>query len=218
LDDPREPIKARVVLGGPFSVPSASWNLGPMQGLMLLLTPDALQLMCGFDPASHLNRLTDAREVLPHDWWALCEQVLAEPDDASRIRRIEDFIEPRWMAVRPGHVLAHRYHDWTQGLALRAARSGPGLSLRQLERRVKLWAGQPMRELQGVSRLERAFYEVVAAEERGALSFAAVAAESGYADQSHFTRVTRRMTGFAPAELKRRIRTEEPFWAYRAWI
>jgi AraC-like DNA-binding protein len=219
LDDPREPMAARVMLGGPFNAPSASWNAGPMQGVMLLFMPDALQLMTGFDPAAHLNRLSDVRETLPPHWCAMCEQVLAEPDDAARVRCIEDFLEPRWAAVRPRQALAaHRYHDWAQGLAMRAAQSSAGASLRQVERRIKLWAGQPMRELQGVSRLERAFFDGVAAEEAGRLNFAELAAGSGYADQAHLTRVTRRLTGFAPAELNRRIHAEEPFWAYRAWM
>jgi len=218
LHDPRAPLDGPIILGGPFRDPGASWNVGPMQGMMLMLTPDALQLMTGFDPASHLNRLTDARKSLPPDWCAFCEAVLADPDEASRVRRIEDFLEPRWAAVRPGQALAHRYHDWSIGLATRAAQSAVGLSLRQLERRVKLWTGQPMRELQGVSKLERAFFDAVAAEERGPLNFAAIAVDNGYADQSHLTRVTRRLTGFAPAELNRRIHTEEPFWAYRVWM
>jgi AraC-like DNA-binding protein len=219
LDDPREPIAARIVLGGPFNTPSVSWNDGPMQGLMLMFMPDALQLMTRFDPAAHLNRLSDIHETLPPDWCAMCEQVLSDPDDATRVRRIEDFLAPRWAAVRPRHALAgHRYHNWAQGLAMRAAQSSAGSSLRQIERRIKLWAGQPMRELQGMSRLERAFFDGVAAEEAGRLNFAELAAGSGYADQAHLTRVTRRLTGFSPAELNRRIHAEEPFWAYRAWM
>ncbi|HEX7637225.1 MAG TPA: helix-turn-helix domain-containing protein [Burkholderiaceae bacterium] len=218
LDDPREPIDARIVLGGPFNLPSASWNPGPMQGVMLMLTPDALRLMTGFDPAAHLNRLSDVRTVLPPEWCAFCEALLADPDDAARVRRIEDFLEPRWQAVRPREALAHRYQEWMEGLAMRAAQTAAGSSLRQLERRIKLWAGQPMRELQGVSKLERAFFDAVAAEEAGRLNFASLAVDSGYADQAHLTRVTRRMTGFAPAELNRRIHSEEPFWAYRAWM
>jgi AraC-like DNA-binding protein len=219
LDDPRERIGPRVVLGGPFSQPSTSWNPGPMQGVMLMLMPDALQLMTGFDPATHLNRFSDAHESLPPEWGELCEAVLADPDDATRVRRIEAFLEPRWAAVRPRQVLAgHRYQDWAQGLALRAAQTAAGTSLRQLERRIKLWAGQPMRELQGVSKIERAFFDAVTADDAGRLNFAAVAADAGYADQAHLTRATRRMTGFAPADLNRRIHGDESFWAYRVWM
>jgi AraC-like DNA-binding protein len=219
LDDPRVPIEGRIVLAGPFNGPSVSWNTGPGHGMMLLLMPDALHLLTGLDPAAFLNRLVDASEVLPPEWHAMCEAIATEADDATRVRRLQDFLEPRWDAVRPKHALAgHRYHDWAQGLAMRAAQTSVGSSLRQLERRVKLWAGQPMRELQGISRLERAFFDAIAADGAGRLSWADVAADCGYADQSHFTRTTRRMTGFSPAELHRRIHEEEGFWAYRVWM
>jgi len=219
LDDRREPFDARIVLGGPFSRPTATWNHGPMQGVMLVFMPDALHLMTGFDPAAHLNRFSDVRTILPPEWCMFFESVLGEPDEAVQVRCIEEFLEPRWDAVRPRQALSgHRYHDWAQGLALRAAQSTAGSSLRQFERRIKLWAGQPMRELQGLGKLERAFFNAVAAEETGRLDFAMLAADNGYADQSHLTRVTRRITGFAPADLHRRIYSEEPFWAYRIWM
>lgn len=219
LGDPRVPVESSIVLAGPFNGPSASWTPGPGRGLMLLLMPDALHLLTGIDPSAFLNRFVDAREVLSPEWVAMCEDLAVETDDSSRVRRLQDFLEPRWEAVRPGHALAaHRYQDWAQGLAMRAAQTSVGSSLRQLERRVKLWAGQPMRELQGISRLERAFFDAVAADEAGRLNWASVAADSGYADQSHLTRTTRRMTGFSPAELHRRIHEEESFWAYRLWM
>lgn len=219
LDDPRVPIEGRIVLAGPFNGPSVSWNTGPGYGMMLLLMPDALQLLTGLDPSAFLNRLVNAREVLPPEWHAMCESVAEQPDDAARVRCLQDFLEPRWEAVRPKHALAgHRYQDWAQGLAMRAARTSAGSSLRQLERRVKLWTGQPMRELQGISRLERAFFDAIAADDAGSLRWADVAANCGYADQSHLTRSTRRMTGFSPAELHRRILEEESFWAYRVWM
>lgn len=219
LDDPRAPIEGRFVLGGPFNGPSVSWTAGPVHGMMLLLMPDALHLLTGLDPSAFLNRLVDVRGVLPPEWVAMCEAVAAEADDAARVRRLQDFLEPRWEAVRPRQAMAgHRYHDWAQGLAMRAAQTSVGSSLRQLERRVKLWAGQPMRELQGISRLERAFFDAIAADDAGRLSWAEVAADCGYADQSHLTRTTRRMTGFSPAELHRRIGEDEAFWAYRVWM
>ena len=38
-----------------------------------------------------------------------------------------------------------------------------------------------------------------------------------YFDQSHLCRETRRVTGFAPAELRSRIAEDESFWMYRIW-
>ncbi len=219
LDDPRDPIVPRTVLVGPFETPSVSWNVSTGCGMMLLLLPDALQLLTGIDPASLLNRYVDAHEALPADWRAMCRQVAEAPDNEARVTLIEDFLDPRWEAVRPHHAMnAQRYQDWVQGLSMRAARTAAGRSLRQVERRIKQWVGQPMRELQGISRVERAFYEVVAASGAGRLHWADIAADCGYSDQSHLTRATRRITGFAPEELRRRIYEDEGFWMYRLWM
>ena len=98
---------------------------------------------------------------------------------------------------------------------MRAATSSAGRSLRQIERRVKTWAGLPMRELRAVSRAERAFLAAMSSE--GPVNWAELAADTDYADQSHLCRETRRMTGFSPDDLRRRIVSEEAFWAYRLW-
>jgi AraC-like DNA-binding protein len=44
---------------------------------------------------------------------------------------------------------------------------------------------------------------------------AAVAAESGYSDQSHLGREVKRVTGLPPARFAERMKTDEAFWMYR---
>jgi len=219
-DDSREPFASGLLLGGPFSLPSVSYSVGEVHGMMLVLMPDALRLLTGIEPSSLVNRLVDARGLLPDEWFEWAQAMLSLPDDAARCEAVESFLTPRWQAVRPdANTLGARYEDWTTHLATRAAMTAPGRTLRQVERLVKRWAGQPMRELQGISRLEQAFYARVAAErDDDAARWADIAADCGYADQSHLTRATRRMTGFPPEELRRRIREQEGFWAYRMWM
>lgn len=212
---PHQPMPGRFVFAGPHTVPTCSWCPGEVHAMMLVLLPDALFHLLGLRPGPFVNRIVDAAEVLPPDWLAMCEAVQAAPDDDQRVRLIEDFLEPRWQAARPPQAfVGHRYHDWAQGLALRAATSAAGRSLRQVERRIQQWAGQSMRDLRTMARAEQAFFDVLAA---GEPDWAAIAVEGGYADQSHLCRETRRMTGFSPAELKQKIEEEEPFWAYRLW-
>lgn len=218
LDDPREPLPAGLVLVGPHTQPTASWNPGPVHVLSMVLMPDALQLLTGLEPASLVDRVVDGRPLLPADWQVLFAGLGALPDNEARVQRLQDFLDPRWQSVRPRQALqGHRYTDWAQGLALRATQSSAGRSLRQVERRIKAWAGQPMRELQSLGRIEQAFFAVAKTADEDRVRWADVAADTGYADQSHFTRATRRVTGFAPDELRRRIRDEEPFWLYRLW-
>jgi AraC-like DNA-binding protein len=131
---------------------------------------------------------------------------------------LQNFLLARWPhcrpdADRPGHDL----QDWVRSLTLRAAHTGLGRSLRQVERRIKHWTGLPMRELRGLTRAEQAFFDAKAAQADGAVNWADVAHHQGFADQAHLCRVTRRITGFSPEELRRRIEHDETFWVYRIW-
>lgn len=213
---PPEPRHAPVLFGGPFTRPTHTRNPGEMRAFKLLMLADAFSALTGVALERHVNRVSDAREVLPADWLAWAQRMSAAADDAERLRLLEDFLLPRWQALgtqRPGH----RYAAWTEALAVRAATSAAGRSLRQLERRIKAWAGLPMRELRAVSRAENAFYAVAAAETDAGVNWADIAAGSDYADQSHLCRETRRLTGFSPEDLRRRIQTDEAFWVYRLW-
>ena len=213
---PPERRHAPVLLGGPFTLPTHTRNPGEISAFKLLLLPDAFVALTGIALDGLVNHVVDARELLPPDWLAWAARMSAADGDAARLALLEAFLLPRWQALggqRPGQ----RYADWTEALAMRAATSSAGRSLRQLERRIKAWAGLPMRELRAVSRAENAFYAVAAAEAEAGVNWADIAAGSDYADQSHLCRETRRLTGFSPEDLRRRIQAEEAFWAYRLW-
>jgi AraC-like DNA-binding protein len=218
-DTPRVPMPSRVLFFGPFTGPMVSHNPGAVRSLVLLLMPDALHALTGLAVADWLDRYAPLADVLDADWQALGAAVLAQQDDTRWLALIDDFLLPRWTALRPTEPPAvQRYRDWTQALALRAATSAPGRSLRQVERRLRQWAGQPLRELQVLARSEQAFLQAMAASAQGPVRLADLAADTGFADQSHMGRVTRRLTGFPPQELSRRIAEEESFWPYRIWM
>jgi len=213
---PPERRHAPALFGGPFTLPTHTRNPGDMWAFKLLMLPDAFAALTGIALERHVNRVVDVREALPQDWLAWARLMSDAVDDEARLRLLEEFLLPRWQALgtqRPGD----RYAAWTEALAVRAATSSAGRSLRQLERRIKAWAGLPMRELRAVSRAENAFYAVAAAEGDRGVNWADIAADNDYADQSHLCRETRRLTGFSPEDLRRRIQVEEAFWAYRLW-
>ena len=216
---PRRALQGKALFFGPVTGPLISHNPGPVRCIMLLMPPDAVHALIGLPVADWVNRHATIGEVLGADWQALSAAMLAEPDEAGWMPLLQDVLLPRWRAARPRAPLAaHRCHDWAQALALRAATSAPGRSLRQTGRRVRQWAGQPMRELQGMVRIEQVFFDMVAARAQAAVAWAAVAADSGYADQSQLCRATRRLTGFAPQALARRIASDETFWPDRVWM
>lgn len=216
LSSPRSAPTATVLFTGPQTRPTVTWNPGPARGMMLLLMPDALHRLVGLDVSQWTDKTAPADAALPADWQAMGLEVLSAGSDTHGLRLIETFLTARWTGVRDT-LASRRYRDWAEALALRAATTQTGRSLRQIERRVRTWAGQPLRELRGFGRAEHAFFDGLAAADAGALRWSEVAIDAGYFDQSHMNRASRRITGFAPEELRRHITEDEGFWAYRVW-
>lgn len=221
VDGEREAVTSPLMFTGPQRLPNTLCMAPQGSGLMLLFYPDALAQLTGLDLSPHLNRALPARQVLPTAWLAWAESVMQAPDDAIRVQAIEDFLTPLWQAAQaelPGaQQLSLRLKDWSQGLGERANTSQLGRSLRQMERRIKQWTGQPLRELRGLGRAEAAFFQAMEAMDMNRLSWSEVATGSGYSDQAHLCRDIRRITGFSPQVLRQRMSREEGFWIYRAW-
>jgi len=205
-----------LTLSGPVSGPT-HLRIAPagVHGLQLLLLPDAFRALTGLDAGALVNGCVDAATRLPPDWLAWAGSLHAAGDDQARLAAVEAFLAPRWQPLAAQASQGQRYAQWLEALAVRAAGSATGRSLRQFERRIKAWAGLPMRELRAVSRGEQAFLAAVAGAEPP--SWAQLAVEADYADQSHLCRETRRLTGFSPEELRQRMRSELAFWPYRLW-
>jgi hypothetical protein len=66
LDDARQPLPARIMFSGPHNRPSASWNPGPVHGMMLMLMPDALRLL--FRSAMAISMKSGRRWEGPPRW------------------------------------------------------------------------------------------------------------------------------------------------------
>jgi AraC-like DNA-binding protein len=217
----KTPLPGRWVLSGPQTRPTATWCPGPVHAVMVLIPPDALHALTQLQPEALMDRMVDAATVLPPDWFPMLQAVQSAGDDAQALQLLEDFLEPRWQACRPAQPVAwQRYSDWVTHLAQRAAVSAPGRSLRQLERRIKRWSGLPLRELRVMGRSEDAFFATaaLATQSTDKLDWAQIAADTGYSDQSHLIRTTRRITGFTPEALGKGIQHHESFWAYRLWM
>jgi AraC-like DNA-binding protein len=148
-----------------------------------------------------------SQELLP-----LFRAVAAAGDCERGFARLQDGLEPLWRDSRPQGLGPPWLEDWARGLVARAALSGPGKSARQIQRRVKAWTGQSQRDLQVHARVETVFARTHAAND---VSLSELAADMGYADQSHMGREVKRITGHSPAQMSRLIATDERFWCYR---
>lgn len=216
--DQRVPAQ-RVSFSGPRTKPATSFNPGPVESLTMLVMPDALQALTGFDAARHVDHsCCDAADVFDAEWTKMLRAVLDEPTVEARVALIEGFIEPRWRTLRaPGWRSAASYRDWVEGLATRALTAGVGRSVRQTHRRIRAWAGLPLGTLHGLARAERVLLDAQADQALRRLRWSDLAAEAGYADQAHLCRETRRISGLSPQALLDRIHSDESFWVYRLW-
>lgn len=208
----------RAAVGGPRSGPRTSSNPGPVRVFIALFFPQALHALTQLHMSRHVDRFVPIADVLDGQWQAMSDAMLQAPDDEARAALLAQFLEPRWKAARaagvvPGNVMG----DWINSLTAQVAASGWGRSARNVERRIKVWVGQPLRRMRRFSRAERQFRQVRPELDAGTVSWADAAAQAGYADQAHLSRETRAVTGLSPTELARRIRDDESWWVYRIW-
>jgi AraC-like DNA-binding protein len=219
----REPGLARqeplpeVMFSGPQTRPLVSWNPGPVLAITLTFYPEAWAALSGVQVGAFVDQNVPIEAVVSGKLLGLCREVLGSSGTCvERIRRLEARLERIWRESRPpGHKVMHWLEDWSFALAARAATSGVGTSVRQIERRIKAWAGQSHRALGIHGRIERLFAKAMAARAIGGSDLAKLAAESGYADQSHMGRDVRRITGVTPSKLGELIENDETFWCYR---
>ena len=206
------------LLGGARTQPCVTGNPGPAHFMTVLFFPDALHRLTGLDMTSALDAFLPLEQLLDADWQALAARMFAAPDDAARVTLLEQFLEPRWRAVRERSVMGEtRVGDWVNRLGAQAAAAGLGRSVRMAERRIREWAGQPLRKLRRIHRAERGFVAAREAALAGKLALSDLALSAGYSDQAHMCREAREISGLSPTELLRRGMEDETYWIYRIW-
>ncbi|KFB66110.1 helix-turn-helix domain-containing protein [Candidatus Accumulibacter vicinus] len=162
---------------------------------------------------AYLDQHLPLETVAPPLLLQACQAILDAGDDEP-FATLETHFQPLWR--EPGRASPAPYlGDWVRSLATRAAHSTAGRSLRQLQRRVRDWTGQSYRDLQLFIRVEEAFIRRSEAHDSSAPDLAAIAADAGFADQSHMGREIRRVTGMSPARFGECLANDEAFWYYR---
>lgn len=205
-----------IVFSGPQRQPRVSMNPGPVYDLWIGFYPEALHAIGGPSPEMYFDKSVDALTALaPHLARVLVGGLKLGRAEAA-FEQLQDAIEPMWLAKSPDTgTISRRVADWARHLAMRAATTRSGRSVRQIERRFKSWTGQTQRELAMLQRSEELFRHMMARIDNDHEDWARLALDTGFSDQSHLVRQAKRATGFSPADLRKRIRTERPFWVYR---
>lgn len=164
-DAPRQRLPTLTV-SGPQTQPLTVMYGPQTHGVMLVVYPDAWQALTGMAVTRLVDQVVDARDVLPADVLLACERLQQPCSDDARVQGFFAELLPLWQrgvdpSAATGGLLTpskpSQLGPWTQALALRAAATGWGRSLRQSERRIKQWTGWSMRRLQVSARSEAVF-------------------------------------------------------------
>jgi AraC-like DNA-binding protein len=207
------PALPRVVLSGPQRKPSASWSQGAVHALSVGFYPEALSDLLGIKVAPLVDKTVPLDTVV-------CGPLLARlldvgtQDDHETFHQVESVVQPLWRDMH-GVQAMPTMRGWLQSMAVRTAFTKSGAGIRRAQRRFKDWTGQSYRDLQLYVRAERAMAHACAQPQDGEWDLASLAADAGFADQSHLGRDVVRMTGISPGRLRELMRTDESFWYYR---
>lgn len=199
------PRAAKYVFSPPKSAPHMSWSPGPIEGFSVAFYPDAWQTLGGGldgTPPDCLLRGLAHFEGTSADaaWSPFWDEMKDAWNKAQRMNGVEGW---------PG---SDRLKAWTYHLLGKAMQSGTGRSLRTMQRRIRRWTGHDIQTLNFFARIEDLHQLVTEAPDIPPVD---LAAEAGFADQSHMGRELKRATGFSPVELNQRIAKDEAFWCYR---
>ena len=168
-----------------------------------------IQLETYFDRVIPLEQL---RDVMPAWFWQLCQQVQQQPEQAFAC--LQQQLQQQLNADQ-ARLPPRTLSGWLRAMLLRASFSQAGSSLRQWQRHIKQLTGQSQRDLQLYEKTEQAFSQFARQATPAGTEWAMLAADSGFADQSHLGREVRRITGFSPKRLQQMMAEDESFWFYR---
>ncbi len=198
----------KLVFSGPSRLPPVSWSAGAVHAISIGLYPDALSAL-GVQARDYMDAVLPVEDVLPEAVCRTLEQV--QEGEGELFQRVECALASVFeSASYSGSAMS--MNQWLTHLRTRLACSRAGIGLRQMQRQIKRWAGQSHRDLELYVRAERAFALV---QSHDAPVWSDIALQAGYSDQSHFGREVKRVSGFAPAQLARRMQVDEAFWMYR---
>lgn len=208
------PALPRLVFSGPQQKPTASWSPGTVYALSVAIYPEILDRLVGVRAGPFLDQTLPLAAVADQGFLLACESLFGLPAADEPFQVFQEQCLKIWRgpaATSAAPVL----QDWIRALATRAAHSATGYGIRQFQRRIRHWTGQSHRELQRFERVEAAFVRRIEQRQGTVPGLAALATESGYADQSHMGREIRRVTGLSPAHFEALLAKDESFWFYR---
>lgn len=203
------PALPDLFLTGPFARPQQTFASGPLHSLSVVLHPWVLHAWFGLDARASVDRCLDARTLPLLADPALMRLLRAAAADPNRWPDALHRLPPPGPACTAASALASAL-EHSAGVADAARHLGVGV--RQFERRFVQHHGLAPRQWSGIRRFEASLLALA----RDETPLAAIAAQTGYADQPHMTRNFRRAAAAAPGGARTALREETPgYWAFR---
>lgn len=200
----------RIFLTGPFTAPVRTFAFAPLSSLSIVFQPWLLQSWFDLDVGNMVNAIIDAAYVPRLTDPVLVAALQSATSQPSLLELTLKILSvPHSDSGHEASIMANVLLE-TQSIAETASRQG--ISARQFERRFARNFGLSPKEWLRVKRFEASLVKL--ADDRESL--ANVAADAGYADQSHMTRDYRRATGLTPRQTKDGMNKETPgYWAFK---
>lgn len=201
----QQPVAPRTLFLPPQSKPQMSWSAGPVLAATVTFFPDAWQQLGGTLDAEPSTRIKHALSPL------------AVPPLEAAWPKFWQEMAHSWVGTKGNgepfdRTAPDMLKDWMYHLTIQLAQTGAGRSLRSMQRRLQRRTGLSKQTLDFFAKLEDV-HRLISQDPQS--TPAEVAADAGFADQSHMGRALKRATGFSPVTLNQKIASEEPFWCYR---
>ncbi|MFD2470379.1 helix-turn-helix domain-containing protein [Amycolatopsis silviterrae] len=195
-----EPLSRELPLSPVFGLrdrPLFVSQSGAARGLTVAFTPAAAHALFGLPLRLLANASVSAADLLGRDADLLLERLASTPDWTTRFALLDDFLLPRVLSgpelARPVRAAWHRLTSGPARVDVVAAEIG--WTRQHLNARFREDIGLSPRTVGRVARLHRAVSRLPSAR-----SWAELAIQCGYADQSHLNRDFRSLTGCTPTE------------------
>lgn len=200
----------RIFLTGPFTAPVRTFAFAPLNSLSIIFQPWLLQSWFDLDVGNMVNAIIDAAYVPRLTDSTMVDALKSATSQPNLLESALKILSvPQSDSGHEASIMANVLLE-TQSIAETASRHG--ISIRQLERRFARNFGLSPKEWLRVKRFEASLVKLVDDRE----SLANVAADAGYADQSHMTRDYRRATGYTPSQTKEGMSKDKPgYWAFK---
>jgi AraC-like DNA-binding protein len=182
--------------GGP---PAASAG---QRGIQLAVHPFAARALFGMPAGELTGQVLELDDVIGRQGGALQERLTGSVDPGSAVVLVSQWIERRLAAASPGRPAAELQHAWRLIVSSGGRRligdvaREVGWSRRYLTARMQAEIGLGAKDLARVARFQLARSMVLTAR----APLVRIAADCGYADQSHLTAEWREFAGCTPGQ------------------